>query len=882
MLKNLQPITVGVFYRPPNYNKFLEELNNDFNKLYTEKNEVIILGDLNINLLQNDNYILNLKNSVDSQTAYTHPLIKQYRQFISNFGLTQIIKEPTRITCDTSTLIDHILINSDDKISQYGVIDIGLSDHQMIYCTRKLVRNKTGVEKYIESRSLKNYSVDDYERALKDLDFPNYEIFSDVDIAYFDFIQRLTSVLDEIAPLKKSRTKNNSQEWFDGEVAEQIVIRDKNFKKFKKSKLHVDREIFLESKKKVSELIKSKKQAFFENKLNENVGNPKGLWRTIHSLGLPKKSPKASNICLNQNGENIFSPQSTAEIFKDFFSNIANNLATKLPVPTDKFGDHFVSSFYKKLNIKSNFHFTPTTKETVHKILNNLEASKAPGIDNIKSMFLKDGAKILAAPIAQLCNLSMSTTTFPSECKIAKLKPLFKKGCKTEPKNYRPISLLPIISKIIEKVVHQKANDFLNENNILYKFQSGFRNNHSTASCLSYLNDKIIKGFDSGLLTGMILIDLQKAFDTIDHKILLGKMVHLNFSADVISWFKSYLAGRTFKVYVNEYSSSPGNLTCGVPQGSILGPLLFLLYINDMPESVSSDLFLYADDSCLVFQHKDLKEIEKQLNKDFANLCDWFVENKLSIHFGDDKTKSILFVNKYKLKRTDKLVITYEGKEIKQHSKVNYLGCILDETLSGDSMALSVLSKINAKIKFLYRKNKFLTPLLRRLLCNALIQPHFDYACSAWYPNLNKAMKSKLQHAQNKCIRFCLQLGNRNHIGIDELERINWLNVNDRFEQCISVSAFKFFSNKSPSYMADIFIPVGKDRASTRNSYQKLSQPFRKTTQGQNSLSYLGPSIWNKLSENLKKCKSVNTFKHTVKNSYFNEIKRKRSLGLLR
>ena len=149
----------------------------------------------------------------------------------------------------------------------------------------------------------------------------------------------------------------------------------------------------------------------------------------------------------------------------------------------------------------------------------------------------------------------------------------------------------------------------------------------------------------------MILIDLQKAFDTIDHNILLEKMKHFNFSAHTIFWFKSYLSDRTFKININKVFSNPGDLTCGVPQGSILGPLLFLLYINDMPESVSSELFLYADDSCLVFQHKDVKEIEKQLNKDFSDLCDWFVENKLSIHFGDDKTKSILFVHKYKLKK---------------------------------------------------------------------------------------------------------------------------------------------------------------------------------------------------------------------------------------
>ena len=170
---------------------------------------------------------------------------------------------------------------------------------------------------------------------------------------------------------------------------------------------------------------------------------------------------------------------------------------------------------------------------------------------------------------------------------------------------------------------------------------------------------------------------------------------------------------------------------------------LFLIYMNDMPQAVKSNLFLYVDDSCLVFQGKDVIEIEKLLNKDFTNICEWFVDNRLSIHFGDDKTKSILFASKRKIKRVPKLKIKYKNIQIKQHSKVTYLGCILDEKMSGESIALQVISKINSRLKFLHRNNKFLTPALCRLLCNALIQPHFDYVSSAWYPNLTLKMKKK-------------------------------------------------------------------------------------------------------------------------------------------
>ena len=236
----------------------------------------------------------------------------------------------------------------------------------------------------------------------------------------------------------------------------------------------------------------------------------------------------------------------------------------------------------------------------------------------------------------------------------------------------------------------------------------------------------------------MILIDLQKAFDTIGHEILLQKLRAIKFSQSTIKWFKSCLSERIFLVNIENKLSDFGKISCGLPQGSILGPLLFLIYVNDTPQAVTSTLLLYADDSCILYQHKDVVQIGRQLNEDFENLCDWFVDNKLSIHFGEDKTKSIPFASKRRAKNIRQLNIKYKDINIKQHSEVTYLGCVLDETMSGEPMALKVINKINDKLKFLYRKNRFLSPELQRMLCNALIQPHFNYACPAWYPNLKK------------------------------------------------------------------------------------------------------------------------------------------------
>ena len=242
----------------------------------------------------------------------------------------------------------------------------------------------------------------------------------------------------------------------------------------------------------------------------------------------------------------------------------------------------------------------------------------------------------------------------------------------------------------------------MNSKNLSYTYQSGFQKKHSMDFCLSYLNDKILKGFGRGMMTGMILIDLQKAFGTIDHDVLLPKLYAIGFSKRTVNWFKSYLSNRSFKVNLGNNLSQPASVSCGVPQGSILGRLLVLIYVNDMSQAVKCHLFLYAHDSCLVCQHKDINEIEKQLNVDFSNICNWFVDNKLSIHFGGHKTKSILFAYKFKDKNIKKLNIKYGDKQIKEHSKVKYLGCLMDETMSGEAMALNIIHKINNKLKFLH------------------------------------------------------------------------------------------------------------------------------------------------------------------------------------
>ena len=876
LLPKTKALMVGIFYRPPDQINFLELLSQDFENLDFSNRELFFLGDFNINLYKNGKYILGKSVIAGDPNNF---LVRKYNEFCSLFSLKQLIQEPTRITCNSpESLLDHILTNSTKNISQFGIVDISISDHQMIYFTRKTNFLKFHIHNEKRFRSLKKYTEKNFRELLRTVNFPDYTSFDDVNIAYGDFFMKLMNVIDEIAPFKVGRRKNNTPEWFDLEVSEKIDSRNELFKKFKKSKLKKDNELYIEARRDAKNMVISKKQIYLKEKLKENINEPKKIWKTLKSLGLNSKAKSNGKICLKEDGKVHFDSNKNAEIFKNFFSNLATDLVSKLPSAPNIYGMNSVLRYYNNLNVEpESFSLNFCNEENVRIILKDINISKASGIDNLTGRFLKDGAEILCKPISQICNLSVHLAIYPKSFKVAKLKPLFKKGSALEPQNYRPISLLPLISKVLEKIVLEQTQSFLRDNNLIYKLQSGFRSHHSTDFCLSYLCNKILTGFDSGLSTGMILIDLQKAFDTIDHEILLKKMYCIGFAENTIKWFESYLKDRTFIVSVENSISSSGSQICGVPQGSILGPLLFLLYINDIQQASDSTIILYADDSCIVFQHKTITEIEKQLNKDFKSVCSWFIDNKLSIHLGKEKTKCILFSPKNKNKKDKTLEIFHNEKKIQQYSSVTYLGCILDESMSGDEMAIKVIKKINNKLKFLYRKNQFLSKYLRRLLCNAIIQPHFDYACSTWYINLKTCLKNKLKVVQNKCIRFCLRKTFRSHIGFEDYLNINWLPVELRVNQIILCSVFKFFQKTCPNFMTEIFDPVENQNMITRTSILRLHQPKRKTKSGMNSLSYVGPSYWNKLPSNLKISENFNSFKHSLKKYFFQDLKSNRN-----
>ena len=365
-----------------------------------------------------------------------------------------------------------------------------------------------------------------------------------------------------------------------------------------------------------------------------------------------------------------------ANQFNTFFINIGKKLAESLPL-TDE------SAYEKYLLTKTNtqFKFSVVTEENIDKIIRNLKLHTSTGIDKISSAFIKSFSYILSKPLTYLINLSLTNGVFPDSLKIAKVLPIFKGNNLdiNSLNNYRPISVLPILSKIFERAVYNQIYDYFTSNNLLYISQYGFRRNHSTELAVTEFVDNVFKFLDNGINPIAIFMDLSKAFDTINHPTILYKLRHYGISDNELNWFQSYLSNRKQLVCLDDYTSSLSTITTGVPQGSILGPLLFLIYVNDLSSSsTNTKCIMYADDTSLLIPYKLNSCCTIATQTDFINnelkyVYDWLCANKLSLN--TNKTKYMIFhFTQRKLSNNDIPSIKIHEKQIERVETFKFLG----------------------------------------------------------------------------------------------------------------------------------------------------------------------------------------------------------------
>ena len=368
--------------------------------------------------------------------------------------------------------------------------------------------------------------------------------------------------------------------------------------------------------------------------------------------------------------------------------------------------------------------------------------------DNINMVVIKQIINEVLEPLTHICNASLSTGIFPSQMKDAKVVPLFKANDAKLFNNYRPVSILPQFSKILEKLINNRIIQFIKENKLLTDVQYGFRSEHSTALALTDLTEVITKSIDDRKYGLGIFIDLKKAFDTVNHSILLDKLNRYGIRGSAINLLRSYLTNRQQYVMYDNVRSSLTDIRCGVPQGSILGPTLFLLYINDM-KNISKLLkfIIFADDTNLFYSSNNIKELQETVNNELKHLVKWFKVNKLSLNV--TKTNYMLFTNK---KGHHKLDIKIEQEAIMEVKETKFLGVIVDNQLNWKSHIAVVENKISKSIGILYRvKAKLNKSALYTLYC-ALVLPYLDYCCEIWgntfKTKLNKVTKLQKRRSE--------------------------------------------------------------------------------------------------------------------------------------
>ena len=525
-LPKTKPIFIGTCYRAPDNNKIIECLENTLSKLQPDS-EALILGDFNICLLNKSN------------------LSKRYEELLNSFNFTQLIESPTRVTPTSSTLIDHIHTNTIDKICQAGIIETGLSDHFITYCTRKVVKGQINKHNTISIRSMKHYSKSIFIEKLLSLDWSIVMNCTDANEAWEKFKTLFTVAMDEIAPMKDVRTKYRTEPWMNEEILELMYARDRALR-FSNQNKHdtVLRKEYSKLRNKVNKIVRQTKANFFQDKIDEHKDNSKQLWNQFQTLGYSHKNKEKSRMVLDIENEKCFDNKKVANHMNGFYLTIASTLQSQIK-NVHKIYDtssQIFKNFYASRGIvPKSFNISRVSEDFVHKELTKLNINKSTGIDGIKSKFLKDGADVITTSITHIINLSIETGVVPDELKSAVVKPLFKKGSRLEAGNYRPVSILCIISKILERAVYVQLYEYFTNNHLFYEFQSGFRKSYSTDTCLINLMDHIRNLTNKGQYVGMVLLDLQKAFDTVDHEILCNKLeaMGINFT----KWFKSYLGG---------------------------------------------------------------------------------------------------------------------------------------------------------------------------------------------------------------------------------------------------------------------------------------------------------------------------------------------------
>ena len=702
-------------YRHPSSN--LDQFSNYLQEILSNKavvdKQLFILGDFNSDLLSYN----------------THAPTANFVNLLFSKQLLPYIVHPSRVSRNSATLKDNIFSNVCDQETVSGNILMQITEH----FPQILIVKHGGITYKNLSYYQHDYSKLNAEKLQNDFLNLNIHYLNDdsltVNAKFNSFLSSLDKLVNKHAPLKKlskNDIKLRNKPWVNTRIQKMIRVRDRLFRRARRTNDESVKDLYKKIRNKVTSALKESKASYYYNYFQSNSNNMKQLWTGIKSI-IDRRKSNVNVIAKikNSNGDETSDPAVIANVFNKFFVNVSHTVTKSIP-KSKKSPMCFMG---KRIN--NSMFISPAVPLEISDIINLLRVGKSIGPNSIPIKILKILCPFISSPLCQLINDSFQCGLFPDKMKLAKVIPLFKKGCVATTSNYRPISLLSVFSKITEKVMYKRLYSFLEVHNVLYSLQFGFRASHSINHALISMTEKIKESLDSRRFGCGIFLDLQKAFDTVNHKILLDKLEHYGIRGSALDWFRSYLSDRKQYVSVNGFNSNLLNVTCGVPQGSVLGPLLFLIFINDLPNSSSKLCFyLFADDTNIYFEADKISKLENVVNKELGNVKQWLDTNRLSLNI--EKTNFIIFRSQKHHPLTENINIKIGKQNIKQSQYVKFLGILLDENL-GWKFHLSELAKKLARTCGMFFKIRHFLPV-DVLLClyNSLFASFLQYGIVVW------------------------------------------------------------------------------------------------------------------------------------------------------
>ena len=847
-------------YRPPNESNkevFFKEITNSLDKAINKYDNVFVAGDFNI-----DFSCLN-----KDRNNYLH-------DFLDNFSLQNIVNLKTCFKSVGGTILDIMLTNKPRCFQKTSTITTGLSDcHKMVITFLKAHFKKLPPKKII----YRNYKNFDQNAFLYDLDqnmikgkFYNKELN-----AYHEFSEVFRNTANKHAPLKEKTVRGNDAPFMTKNLRKAIMNRSRLKHKYIKYPSRENFIAFKKMKNQCNSLCKKTKKQFFKNSCEKGITTNKEFWNLVKPFLTNKGSFSNDIITIkDEKGNFIDDEKELVEMFNNHYINIVEKTSGKPPEESytksyTNNGDIVLQIIRKyenhpsiqtiKSNIDSQLRFKlPKAKVSdINSLLKGINIKKATGPDTIPPKFLKMSADIIDSHLCNIINMDIDEDDFSDGGKIASVRPMYKKKSRNKIENYRPVSILNAFSKIYEKYIQNSLTPFVDK--ILSVFISAYRKTYSSNHVLIRLIENWKKSLDCKKFVGAVLMDLSKAFDCIPHDLLIAKMHAYGFEFNTLVFFYSYLKNRKQNVKINNTHSIFQILLSGVPQGSILGPILFNIFINDLLLSINnSELHNFADDNTITCTSESLEDLVRSLEIESNKATEWFKSNNMIVN--PEKFQAIIIDRKGQSNNPTKLII--DGKEINSENCVTLLGLEIDSKLSFDKHISKLSNKCAGILNALIRLKRFLGFEEKKILVNSFIYGNFNYCPLVWH-FCSKSSRNKIENIQKRALRFLLNDYESDYNTL--LQKSDKCTMEIRRIRTLALETFKTINNLNPSFMNNLF----NIRKSSNRRENNLEIPRRNTVKfGDNSITCLGPHIWNSLPQNVKSEHSYERFKEFIETWY--------------